>query len=558
MPMRPCDWSFAKFAAPLFLMLLSPAILHAQDVSALGETKPFSISGSLYTQAQHYSSSLGNNTGRPDVTGTLSLNSVVSVYGVQFPFGVNLTTSQATFRQPFNEFGLSPRYKWITAHLGYRSVYFSQYSLSYQRWLGAGVELRQSRIRLSMMYGRFQKEFEEDTVRHAPAIYKRMGYAVKLGYGSDADFLDLTLFKAWDDSSSLDPAMDYALRPLSAENVVLTAASRVSLLSSKLVAEGELAGSVFTRDLGAPTQEVAGIPSFMSGLLRVTSSTRANYALRGSLTYTMRSYRLALKYERIGPNYTSMGVGYITPDREDITVAPSAALFNTLRLNASVGVRRNNLSGDKLTITRRLITSVGGSWQATSDLGLDLRYANYSNTSADGLRRVTDTTRIENVSQSFSGGPRYSFGNDAMRQSLSVYLSYQMYDDRNIVSGALNRNNAQSGALNYSGTLDEYSVNGSLSHSRSEATTYANTTTSISAGATKAYLDQKLNLGAMITYSRTQSAIATDAQFLPAFNASYQLSSRDAFSFSTQLSQNARTNDPYTEVFTSAGYSRTF
>jgi hypothetical protein len=546
------------FRWALLLSFASGVHAQAQDLGALGETKPFEISGSLNVQAQHYATSVGNSTGRPDLTGYLAFSPTITVYGVQFPFSFYLTTSEATFRQPFNEFGVSPRYKWLTGHFGYRTLQFSQYSLSYQRWLGAGVEGNTGGIRFAAMYGRFQKAIDEDTIRRIQSIHRRLGYAIKAGYGNETNYVDLTLFKAWDDSTSLGPVQQYGLRPLPAENAVLAVSTRFGLLGNRLTFDAEFAGSIYTRDLGAPEYIPAGVPSFTQGFMRLTTSSSTTTAARAAIGYGERGYRIALRYERVDPNYNSMGVGYVSGDREDVTIAPAVTLFSTLRLNGSLGLRRNNLLGDRSVTTRRLISSIAGSWQATRDLGFDLRYANYSTSSSDGRIRVTDTTRVENVSRMISGGPRISFGSDAQRHTVTAVVTHQQYDDRSLLTGALNNNRTTSGTLSYGSAINEYSLNASLSHAASHASTYDNTTTNAAAGVSKSFMDHRLSVSLALTYSVSVSPSTRDTQLLPSLSATYQLSDRDVLSMSTQLSQNTRTNNPYTEVISSAGYSRTF
>lgn len=534
-------------------MLVLP--LRAQDLSTIDEAEPVTISGTAFLQGQHYHSSLGNRTGRPDITGFLTFNPTVTVYGIQFPFSFSLTTSEATFRQPFNEFGVSPRYKWITGHFGYRSVRFSQFSLASQRWLGAGFELQSAGFRLGAMYGRFQKAMEGDTVRRAPAIYKRMGLAFKLGWGSDRNNVDIVLFKGWDDSTSVSSP---SLRPLAGENVVLALVTRFGLLDNTVTIDAEIAGSVYTRDLGAPEERVSGVPSVMKSVLRLTSSTRANWALRSAATYTGKRFRITLKYERVEPDFASMGVGYISQDREDITLAPTLSLFSSLRLTGSIGVRRNNLINDKLTTTHRLISSFGASWQVTDDFGWDMRYTNYSTSSSDGRVRITDTMRIENVSQMIGGGPRIALSTGDVQHTISLYAMHQRYDDRNLLSGALNNNETTSGTLGIGSAIGEFGLTGSVSYADAHSSAYATKTFNLSLGATKSFFEGTLSLALSVGYGVARSASATDAQFLPAINGSYRLSDRDMVTFTSQLSQNTRTNAPYTEIVTSAGYSRTF
>jgi hypothetical protein len=253
-----------------------------------------------------------------------------------------------------------------------------------------------------------------------------------------------------------------------------------------------------------------------------------------------------------------MGAAYIGVDREDITFAPSCTPYNKLRLNGSIGVRRNNLKNDKLATTRRLISSFGANWQAMDDLGLDFRYSNYSTSSSDGRVRVTDTSRVENVSQSFGGGPRWSFVTGETRHTMSLGLTHQLYDDRNLLTGALNANSSTSGTLNYGSSIDDYGVNGGLSLSEAESSSYANTTFNASAGVSKSFMDGRFSLSGSLTWSVVNGGGNSEAQLLPSITASYLLTDRDVFSFSFQLTRNTRTDSPFTEVVTNAGYSRTF
>lgn len=531
--------------------------LFGQDLSEISTVKPITISGAVSLNGQHYHSSYGNTTGRPDVTGYLNFSPTVTLYGVQFPFNFYLTTSESSFRQPFNEFGVSPRYRWITGHFGYRSVQYSQYSLAYQRWLGAGIDLRFPWLRISMMYGRFQKAAEEDTTRRIAAIYKRMGSAFKVGFGSDQSFVDINYFRGWDDGTSVSRAT-YGLSPTPAENAVLSIAMRLSLLNSKIRLETEVAGSAYTRDINAPEESKRELPSFTKIFLTPRTSTEVMWALRSSVNYNDKDFRLSLKYERIEPDFQSMGVGYITGDREDITIAPSLTLFRNLRINGSVGIQRNNLLNDRLTTSRRLIWSCGVALQAIKDLGVDLRYSNHSSNSSDGRIAVTDTTRIENVSQSFNLGSRYSFGNSETRHSISLFLMYQDYVDRNLLRNSLNNNNSKTATLGYNAAIHSYIVSGSISHVISEASTYKNTSTSFQVSSSRYFFDRSLSIAIQLSYSIVRTPVTTDSQFLPGINVSYRLSDRDSFTLHSQLNQNTRTNNPYTEIITSAGYMKTF
>jgi hypothetical protein len=530
---------------------------YAQDLSDISEAKPFTISGSLSIQGQHFHSPGSAYSERPDLTGYLFFSPTIGIYGIELPFSVYLTTNQTQFRQPFNEFGVSPRYKSITAHLGYRSVQYSQYTLASERWLGVGGDLRLPVLRLSAMYGRFKAAAEEDTTIHAPRIYKRTGYAFKVGFGNDGNYVDLNYFHGRDDSASL-PAEPVPSTVHPSENVVLGLLTHFGLFEGAITVDGEIAGSVFTRDLSAPEIDLTDVPDFARNLMAVNSSTRFNLAMRGSIGYSSRPFRLSLKYERVEPDFESMGVGYITGDHEDITVAPMLNLIRELRLSGSIGIRRNNLLDTRLTTTHRLISSAGIAWQPSVDFGIDARYSNYSTNSTDGRIRVTDTTRIENVSQMISIAPRYTFGPQESRHTFSLLLMRQIYDDRNILTGALTNNNSTNVTLTYSTMLDEFGINASTGYSRSESATYQNTVYNVSGGVTKDFFEKSLflSLNASLTSARTSAERST--QIFPAVSASYRLTENDSFTLNSQASFSSRSNTLTREFNSSLGYTRTF
>ncbi len=551
-------WSAVRtcvIAAMLYLGRLE--LVSAQDLGALGEAEPVTVSGTLSVQGTHYHSSLGNATGRPDATGYLSFNPTVSIYGVQFPFSVYLTTSEATFRQPFNEFGVSPRYKSLTAHLGYRSVQYSRYTLGYQRWLGAGLDVQTGMLRAAGMYGRFQAATEEDAGRRLPGIYRRMGMAFKLGIGSEQDFLDVQFLRGWDDSTSIG-TRSIGLTPTAAENTVVGVAGRYGLLENRLQFDAEVAGSAFTRDIASRELPTSDVPGFVRGLMRANLSTRFNLALRGAVSYRAQDYRITVQYERIEPDYQSMGVGYSAGDREDITIMPSVSLLRTLRFNSSIGIRRNNLMNDRATTTRRLLLSFGGSWQASEALGLTGQYTNYSTNTDDGRVRVTDSIRVENVSQMISVGPRFTFGEGRDRASISLNATHQRYDDRNLLTNALNNTESTTGMGSYNGVVAEYSLNASASYGVTRSSAFSNTMMMLSVGGGRNFFDEALMVNVLLSFSRVRSALTTDSQIFPAITLTYRLSDNDLFTFNSRVSHNARTNDPYTEIMSSAGYSRTF
>ena len=76
----------------------------------------------------------------------------MKIYGVEIPFSLTVSEQERSFRQPFNQFGITPTYKWAKAHLGYSNLTWSPFTWSGQTVLGGGVELNPGKFRFGMRY----------------------------------------------------------------------------------------------------------------------------------------------------------------------------------------------------------------------------------------------------------------------------------------------------------------------------------------------------------------------------------------------------------------------
>ena len=181
----------ANRRAVLLFIAFSNSIL-AQEVSTIHQQAPVSLNGNLGANSTYYSASGIDNRQTP-FTWMINGNLNARIYGIDIPITLLLTEQQRSFTQPFNQFGLSPKYKWALAHVGYRSMVFSPYTLSGMTFFGLGLELNPGKVRFAAMKGRFQKAINEDTLSTSAITptFKRTGYAVKLGYGTSATYIDL-------------------------------------------------------------------------------------------------------------------------------------------------------------------------------------------------------------------------------------------------------------------------------------------------------------------------------------------------------------------------------
>jgi hypothetical protein len=106
---------------------------------------------------------------------------------------------------------------------------------------------------------------EEDTtaVSRLPAQYKRTGYAFKVGYGDQQNFIELSVLKAKDDPNSIARPVQADVTP--AENLAIGLSTRISLIKN-LTWDIHLGASAYTEDLFAPELQTEGRVPSMPGI----------------------------------------------------------------------------------------------------------------------------------------------------------------------------------------------------------------------------------------------------------------------------------------------------
>lgn len=107
----------------LVILFLAVSALRAQDEGPDWK-HPIQVSGGLNATTGFYTA-FGAPSRRPPFTYGLNANLNFKVLGmIDVPFSASFSQQQSNFTQPFNQYGISPKYKWVTAHIGYRNMTF--------------------------------------------------------------------------------------------------------------------------------------------------------------------------------------------------------------------------------------------------------------------------------------------------------------------------------------------------------------------------------------------------------------------------------------------------
>ncbi len=543
---------------------------YAQDLGAIGEARPITISGSFSGSNVLYGSSGASR--RDPFSYFLSGSLNVSVYGLSVPLSVNYSNQQTTFHQPFNQYGLSPTYKWATAHLGWRSMNFSSYTLAGHTFLGAGLELNPGRWRVGGMYGRLNRAVEHDTTEQSGSIltYQRYGYGAKLGYGSATDYIDLIVFKGQDDPTSI-AAPPEELNVLPGENLVF-GVNVAKRLFKRVSFTGEWASSAYTRDVRAgKASPVAGsIYQKLGGLFTPRLSSTYHQAYKGILHYAGSHYGLQLGYERVDPGYQTMGAYFFNNDVENITVGGNTQLLNSkVTVALQTGVQRNNLDGNEINQQRRLVNSLNLGYSPTAAWNFSGSYSNFTTNSRRAPRlneivNTTDTLTLDFVQVTDNANFSTSYNGKQGENSYAISLntSYQVANERQGQQVTDRQSRFYNGNLAYSYRIAAADVGftASLNANRNADPEVSSTALGPAVSVNKSFYEKKLRATWSSSYNRYLSAgTATGDVVNMRINTSYNMK-KNNFTLSLMALRRGQQSaaNPFIEFTGTLGYSYSF
>jgi hypothetical protein len=372
------------------ILLLTFGKSEAQDVGSFSKQKPIEVRGSLSAGLMFYGVS-GIQNRRQPFSWYLSGAPTLKIYGITMPFSLTVSEQERRFSQPFNQYGVSPYYKWVKLHLGYRNVRFGDFTLAGANFLGAGIELTPKNLRLGFVYGQFARAVEEDTsgtdprYRYLRPTYQRLGWAAKVGFGKPKAYLDFSFFKAKDIVGSIkSPSLRSRITPM--ENTAIGLKNHFGLFKQKLVFDFELAASILTRDNRTDIKTEDKTLQTLLNVMAVNISSAFFKALRANSSYQFKGGRVGLQYQRIDPDYQSLGVYFFQNDVEQITLSSSYNMLKgKLGLSASYGTQHDNLNAKKSATTHRTIGSLNVSATPMKGLNIGLNYSNFGVGQSRGL-----------------------------------------------------------------------------------------------------------------------------------------------------------------------------
>ncbi|MDR2653060.1 MAG: hypothetical protein LBC68_12255 [Prevotellaceae bacterium] len=415
--------------------------VNVEDIGGIFKNKPFTFTGSLSMGSVFYN---GNQqSGRQSWTYYINGNLNTSIYGqINIPININFTNLGKNISYPSmpNRLSLHPTYKWITGHIGDVSMSFSSYTLNGHQFTGGGLDLNPGKFKISLMGGRLMKAIDYSPER--PSLmpnYQRFGYGIKTQYDAEKYAVGLTYFGAKDTKNQqMEHVLDsLGIKPM--QNSVIGVDFRLNLLKNVTLIT-EYAISFLTHDIRAPKDDET---TFFGNIFGNKTSTGIYNAFNSKLNWQLAKNTIGIGYERIDPDYKTLGAYYFNSDYENITLNYARPFLKGDKANIAInfGVQRDDLKNQNDNKNTRYVGSVNLNYNPSETLQMSANYSTFQSyrnlkSQFDYINEVSpydnmDTLNYTQLSQTIDGSITYNFKQtDNRSQRMNLTVSYQESADR--------------------------------------------------------------------------------------------------------------------------------
>jgi hypothetical protein len=358
---------------------LSCVGVYAQQVDLEGFKKVnFKVTGGVNVNSVYYDTDAPNNP-RDPFTYLLSGNINLSAFNFSMPLSYTLTNqgNNLGYTLPFNfnRLSLMPKYKWIKAYIGDANMSFSPYTLNGHPFRGVGLELTPpGAFKISMMGGKLLKAIESSEAAGGIPVFERMGYGAKLGFQKQQYKVELIGFYAKDNIESIAPDFDNkGVKPK--ENITGSLFFNTALVKN-VDFTIEYAISAFSDD---SRSQVATQGGFVYRTLGLKENTSILKALKTNINYTIVKTKVGIAYERIDPNYQTLGALFFNNDLENIALTLARPFYNDkINISGNIGYQRDDLNLQKRQNTKRVVGLVNLNYKVNDKLNIAGSYSNFS------------------------------------------------------------------------------------------------------------------------------------------------------------------------------------
>jgi hypothetical protein len=488
--------------ATLSIITLLQSNLNAQDLERLKEQPLIVFHGGMnagycFSRYKPYSSfatpSMGSISGNLDLT----------VFGaVNIPFSFYLGSKNKTFNQPsFKQYGLSPKYKSMTLHLGYRSLCLSNYTLNGITFFGTALEIApaNSFVKIIILAGRLRKEVRISAIPNTDTPgYERWGYGGKIELGSHSHKTGIMLFKSQDRYKGELRYDSIAIRPASN---LLVGINTQHCFKNYLNLSADYSISLITSDLRIKDEKdnfQIKVPNFL-----IPTNITSHFAQVFSLKVEGRIGKavLGLSYLHIDPEYKSFGCTFLNNDLENYLFNLSISFWqNRITVSSQLGLERNNLKKLSNATSNRLVSATSINVLLSKNLNGTIQYSNFSNTSKPSVIQLADTFLCIQTSRNLG------LGFNLTKPGYSVCLNAGLQEGQTLDYSSPQRINSES-AISFISIMQSFilthlkqRISSSLTYNSTDINSLRSWTIGPSINFNQNIFQDKLNMGLGYSY----------------------------------------------------------
>lgn len=509
------------FITMIGALLTGAGTVKGQALDQFGVKKGVTMNGSVNASTTAYTAS-GIASRRDPFAWYLNGNININMFGYDMPFSFSYSNQGKNYSQPFNQFRFAPSYKWARLYVGSTSMNFSNYTLAGHMFNGVGVELTPQKWHISAMYGTLLKAVPFDVLApesYSRASFERKGAGLKVAYENAGNAYGISLFRAKDDPASLPYIPDDAtITPR--ENVAVAFTVRQSIVQHIFV-DMEYSVSAINRDVRGEKNAFdssRGTSNLLKHFLSPTNNTRYFDAIQAGLGYNGSFYTVQLRYERVAPDYVTLGAYNVVNDMRNITVAPSFKLFNgKVNLSANAGMQVNNLDKSKSSDAKRWVVNGNASVTAGEHWVLNGGYSNFSNYTRvrpqidPYFNNPMDTLDFYQVNNTYNGMVMYHTGDKERQQAITLNSSYQYASDRSSAdtTAILSKFFTSNVSYSYSLPPKDLTMSASVNYYKNSAAGLSTTFMGPGVNVNKQFLEKTLRTGVSAVYNVTSAKNTT-------------------------------------------------
>lgn len=296
----------------------------------------------------------------PDRFWRWRFNPVFNIYGIPVVANVFTSSEESMQRQNMNRVYISSSpsassrngsvLSWISSiGIGASNPYFSTFTLNAANVSGANLAINPGGFYFAAAGGRNRRGVEPEG--DAPGVYERNLYAVQSGLGSPyGSHLHLCMLYGKDIEGSIREDSTFRITP--SENWVASLDFGSVMFDGSFRFDGEISGSMLTRDIRSPGIESDKIPNWLMDFSGVNISSGFGWALDLSSSVRFSDNMLSASFRRVGPGFESMGSPYLRSDEISIETRADKYFMNR-QISAGLWCRweENNLLNTKSMTT---------------------------------------------------------------------------------------------------------------------------------------------------------------------------------------------------------------